>query len=320
MIKAKKKISEIAKDIWENHLTEEEKEKNNSNVMTKRLNTLLVENGDLMEGPYGKQETHQGLDNGIEGELIVQEDLSRFWLPMYTEKGYQHVLSLFEEHRDEIVEVSTTIEAVETPPEPVRYRYSRRVWREMKEKYKDFQIIAMEEENRYWIFDEDAELLAMLFRLQVNEVRRGKNIIVSKENNIERSVFNKLNDAGIPYVIVHPLDEETFNSVETQNTTRIMIDQRPIVGLGRVFEMREENGEINRYIILEEGDHNEMRTVTRADGTEDIISVPRYDDINGVTRISPRTPLARMLINSHEGDTVTHNGEKFTITNLIEAV
>ena len=168
MITEKKKISEIAKEIWENCLTEEEKRNNNSNVMTKKLNAMLIECGDLMEGAYGKQETKQGLANGIEGELIVREDLSRFWLPMYTEKGYQHVLSLFEEHRDDIVEAAVTIETEETTPAPIVYRYSRRIWREMKEKYRDFQIIAMEEENRYWVFDEDAELLARLFRLQVN--------------------------------------------------------------------------------------------------------------------------------------------------------
>lgn len=312
----KKKISEIAKDLWENCLSEKEKEKNSSGVMAKKLNIMLMESGDLMEGAYGKQETKQGHANGIEGELIVPENQNRYWLPMYTEKGVRYVRSLFEEHRDKIVEIPEAIDDSKAPQTPVIYRYSRRIWKEMKEKYRDFQIVAMEEENRYWIFDEDAELLAQLFHLQINNARRGDNLIISKENNIYNSVFKKLRDAGIPYVIVHPQNEETFNAVEEQTPTRITIDDRPIVGLGREFEMREENGEVHRYVIMEEGDHNEMMTIALADGSVDVITVPRFDE-NGAQRISPRTPLARMLINAHEGETVAHNGELFTITNLI---
>lgn len=295
-----KKITDICEEIVAQQLTDAEREMNSSRALAQKLNALLIQKQDLTTCALGKIETDQGAFHGICGELRTKEDGSRYWLPLYSERGYQYVLRLFRENRNSLIDTPAV------PESPVRYRNTRTERRKQIEQHGSlYRVYLLEGPGQYWLFDEDADFLGEKFNLRVNNTARGKrNLKYNTEYHDE--IIKILRRLNISYYVVHPDTEEGFAPIQPVANA---------VSYGMKFTLRDQEDEIQSFVILEEG-ATTIITVDRPDGTIEIISKP-IEMIGSLQRLSPESALAQAMEGAKIGERRMCNGRAYTVQNIL---
>ena len=290
------KISDICEVIWQQELTDAERENNSKGILLRRMNALLIMNKDLTECAIGKIETKQGAEHGIHGELRESDDGKRYWMPLYTDQGYQYVLNLFRDHKSAVIDLP--------PNHP--YRYTRTLRRSLKAQYHDlYKVYLMEGPDSYWVFDEDALLLGSEFHFLPRETPRGHNLQYKKEYH--NAITGKLRLLQIPYCVVHPATEDAF-----------VPEHQPLlltIGYGMIFRTRDQYNEVHSFIILRDEDAVRVVVIDRPDGTQEITTEPILV-INGYTRLSPETEMAVAMDGAKIGEYRLCNGIRYRVEEI----
>ncbi len=299
------KITDIVEKIRTEKLTEAERETNSASDLSEKLNGVLIKNGDLVECVLGAIETNTGRKHGISGEYCGSQS-SQHWELLYTQEGCNYVVSLFNGCRATILNPPAAPAPVPpTPPSTApTYRFSRNIRKGLREKYnKIHKVILLEAPEIYWVFDDDAKLLGDLLGSRVTRTLSGYNLTYKKETH-ER-VKKLLKGNRIPFLVVHPNDEESYVDYEP-NTLKIEV--------GSKFDA-ESGNEILKFCIPQT---NEVKlvTITRPDGTAEIIEVPIQEPDDEYISISKETPMAMASLNAVEGQQITCNGIEYKILKI----
>lgn len=305
------KISEIAERIRSEQLSEAERETNSIQLLAQRLNKLLIASGDLIECALGKVETKQGEQHGISGEYREPPEGKHYWQPLYSESGYEYVLGLFQRNRGSILNPPAQVPAPSPAPVPqnVHYRYSRTDRRRMQEKYDNaFRVILLEGPESYWIYDEDAVFLGKLFGFKACRTVQGYNLTYKKD--IHTSIVKKLKRARIAFLVVHQEMEVQF--VPPAEPT----PQIGAISIGTKFSVRDEEGELFKFIILYPEDAYIPTPVDLGNGFYEIIPVLR-EDFDGYRIVTTGTPLAQAAIGKRIGQTFECNGVEYTVIEIV---
>ena len=140
---------------------------------------------------------------------------------------------------------------------------------------------------------------------------------LTKESNLQTLCWKCNRKKGAAYVGLQP-DEKALHSDARKTSLKTTKKQgmTTVVGYGREFELQMETGEIEKFIILNEGDNNEVETVVLANGNTTFNLKP-ITDLNGVHRLSPETEIAKMSCGSHEGETFECAGMEYTVKRIL---
>lgn len=286
------KISDICDVIWQQELTDAEREINKKGKLPHRMNELLILKKDLTECAIGIIETKQGAEHGIHGELRESDDGKRYWQPLYTDQGYQYVLNLFRDHKSAVIDLP--------------YRYTRKLRKALKAQHHErYKVYLMEGPESYWVFDEDALLLGSEFQFLPRETPKGHNLQYKKE--LHKAITGKLRILHIPYCVVHPSNEDTFVPAHQP--------AGPAIGYGMVFTTRNQYNEIESFIILRDEDTVRVVVIDRPDGTQEITTEP-VTEINGYTRLSPNTEMAVAMDGAKIGEYRSCNGIRYRVEEI----
>ncbi len=305
------KITDIAEKIWTEKLTEAERETNSVSELSEKLNSILIEKGDLVECVLGTIETNSGRKHGISGEYRGSQSSQR-WELLYTQEGCNYVVSLFNGCRSSVLNPPAPTAPVPAPvpvpptPQPTApiYRYSRNIRKAMQEKYNQIhKVILLEAPEIYWVFDDDAKLLGDLLCSRVTQTANGYNLTYKKETH--KRVKKLLKGNCIPFLVVHPNDEESYVDYEP-NTLKIEV--------GSKFDA-ESGNEILKFCIPQTN-KVKLATITRPDGTVEIMEVPVQESDDEYIRISRETAMARASLNAVEGQLITCNVIEYKILKI----
>ncbi len=189
------------------------------------------------------------------------------------------------------------------------YRYSRKVRTTIQRQYNGrYDIIILEGPDKYWIYDEDALKVAVLFQFDPFKTRKGHTIVYDK--SIHEDIIADLIKQGLRCVIVTPEKELTVSASAAKK------DDDLSVKIGVIFKMRDASGTAAKYIIKRPA---YSRTLLHlGNGCVGIQQTPIVDDFDdmGVQVITHQAPLALLLVGKHIGETVEYNGESYTIVEI----
>ncbi len=300
-------ITDIVEKIRTEKLTEAERETNSESDLSEKLNSILIEKGDLVECVLGTIETNSGRKHGISGEYRGSQS-SQHWELWYTQEGCNYIISLFQGYRNNILNPPQAPAPVPVPPTPQppapTYRFSRSIRKDLWKSYKKIhKVILLEAPEIYWVFDDDAKLLGDLLHFHVNKAHVGYNLTYKKETHERVKKLLRVNQ--IPFLVVHPNDEESYVDFKT-NALKIEV--------GSKFEAQSGNDVLKFYIPQK----NEVKlvTITRPDGTSEIIEVPIQEPDSEFTRITRGSAMARASLNAVEGQLITCNGIEYKILKI----
>lgn len=291
-------ISEIARKLAYDYLSDEER-RLNQHMLARKLNQLLIQTGDLTVCALGKVETDQGSRHGICGELVCPEGKPRYWLPKYSPAGYNYVRKLFLSNKASII-ISPNA------PEPI-YRYTKAAWKALQPSYPSTHVFLLEGNDRYWIYDEDAERVAKALHLSVNHTETGCNIVYRKQTHEKfcKALFAR----GISYVVVNPDGEDRVDAAP------VVIPDLPSIQIGIRFRMIDEDGIEGNHVILDPEESTVLISVHLADGNIQVISVP-ITELEDCDVISTNAPLAEALMGAKAGEKRSCNGFQYKIIEI----
>lgn len=299
------RMSDIAKILHDYYLTPEERELNSIPKITKEINKILIETGDLTESALGKIETKQGAEHGICGELRETEE-KRYWIPLYPEEARKYVEQVVLNHYESIVKqpVNETNEPADPAAEKkAKKQKIRKRWNQVKKEYGDqYRIIILEDPSGYWTFDEEAVLLASICGAPIKQGTNTHALIHNKSSH--PVVLKELKSAGVAYIVISPdakIKKPTAPGKQIQENIK--------------FTLKESDGTLMKCIIQEfEGDVN---SVEHVDGTEHIFLNP-ITEFEDCLSLSPAAPLAQAALGHKKGDTFFCKKVLYTVVNIDE--
>ncbi len=210
-------------------------------------------------------------------------------------------------------EIKSSNNKSDPKPRTTQYRYSRRARKALGNRYSGrYDIIILEGPDRYWMYDEDAQDIASLLNYTLYKTKKGFALVYEK--SVHDDFIDGLQGHGRSILVVHPTFEEQFAAESIQAESNSLIKD------GLTFRMRDDSGIICQYIIKSRL-LNERFLVHHGDGTFNIMPRPILDDETdkNTVVISPRAPLASLLVGKKIGDTVSYNGFSYVIEELKEA-
>ena len=206
-------IDDVAAHIHDHELPDAEKVLNPTWRIKRRIIEYLVDNKELTTCALGLVETKEGRQHGLHGELVQDENGKEHWVVLCEPRL---MMSLYVANKANWIE------------EKKVYRYSRKVYRAMKRKYSDYDVIILEAKDRYYLYDDDANLVGKVMRERVSKAAQGCNLTYAGYSH-ER-VLENLTKKRLSYVIVHPKSEELYrvNYLEPDEENKMFVNGMPI--------------------------------------------------------------------------------------------